>query len=603
MSDGDEKAILPSRYSDTERDAGAPIGFKSSGVARVEAIAASINLRNRVCIFIGVFLVAFAYGLDAVLRFAYQPNATSDLNAHALLSTINVVKAVIAVVVQPGAAKVADIFGRNEILCVSVAFYVIGTIIEASCNSISTFALGAVMYQIGYTLVILILEIIVADCTSLRSRVLFSYIPPFCYLIIPWFSPEISNTVLALSTWRWGIGMWAIIYVICALPLFLALCWANRKAKQAGHLNQIKSPYQQYGGWALIKVLFWQLDVIGLLLSTSVLGLTLTPLTLAGGKLPQAQWTEAKIIAPLAVGVVSLPIFVWWQTKAPFPLVPFHLLTDPTVYAALAIALLLNFTWACQADYLYSVLIIAFNESIKSATRIVTLYSFVSVATGVLTGLIIYRARRLKPFIMLGTCLFLVAFGLLIRYRGGPTDANHAGIIAAQVILGFGGGLFPYPAMASIQAATRHEHVAIVTGLYLSCYNFGSSLGNAVSGAIWTQVLPRELEKHLGNTTLAIEWYTSPFEKIPHHPVGTTERDAIIEAFKHVQRLLCITGAGLCVLLVFFSFVIQNPRLPDTQSMEDADGDAIEMTGVSDTPKVIGNESTRSWMFWKKQVG
>lgn len=100
MFDGDEKAILPPRYSDTEHEHGPPVGFKSSGVARVEAISASVGFWNRVCIFIGVFLVAFAYGLDAVLRFAYQPSATSDLDAHALLSTINVVKAVIAVVIQ-----------------------------------------------------------------------------------------------------------------------------------------------------------------------------------------------------------------------------------------------------------------------------------------------------------------------------------------------------------------------------------------------------------------------------------------------------------------------------------------------------------------------
>lgn len=287
-------------------------------------------------------------------------------------------------------------FGRNEMLCVSVIFYVIGrsflpirwlylhkagTVVEASCNSISVFAVGAVLYQVGYTLVILILEIIVADSTSLRSRVyvvsdhslfasykltftsFFSYIPPFCYLIIPWFSPEISNAVLSHSTWRWGIGMWAILYAVCTLPLFVALYWVSRKAKQAGRLKNLKTPYQQYGGWALVKVLFWQLDVIGLVLLTSVLGLTLTPLTLAGGKVPQAHWAEARIIIPLVVGTLSIPVFIWWQTKAPFPLIPFHvshkavvytrglalanllqLLRDRAVFSALAIALLLNFS-------------------------------------------------------------------------------------------------------------------------------------------------------------------------------------------------------------------------------------------------------------------
>lgn len=222
------------------------------------------------------------------------------------------------------------------------------------------------------------------------------------------------------------------------------------------------------------------------------------------------------------------------------------------------------------------------------------------MTTGVLTGLVIYKVRRLKPFIMFGTCLFLAAFGLLIRYRGGATDSNHAGVIAAQVLLGIGGGLFPYPAMASIQAATRHEHVAVVTGLYLACYNFGSSLGNAVSGAIWTQVLPNRLEKHLRNATQAEEWYTSPFDQVTLYPVKTPERDAVIHAFRHVQLLLCITGAGLCVLLVVFSFFVRNPRLPDAQSIEDVEDNTFEMTSISFTQEVLEKEDRKPWMFWKK---
>lgn len=57
--------------------------------------------------------------------------------------------------------------------------------------------------------------------------------------------------------------------------------------------------------------------------------------------------------------------------------------------------------------------------------------------------MIVYRVRRLKPFIVAGVLLFVVAFGLLIRYRGGSM-ASHSGIIGAQILLGIGellGGL------------------------------------------------------------------------------------------------------------------------------------------------------------------
>jgi SIT family siderophore-iron:H+ symporter-like MFS transporter len=109
-----------------------------------------------------------------------------------------------------------------------------------------------------------------------------------------------------------------------------------------------------------------------------------------------------------------------------------------------------------QADFLYTILLVSFNFTTKSALRITSLYSFFSVITGILLGLVIYKFRRLKPFILFGTCLYMVAFGLLLRYRGG-VYGSHEGVVGAQVLLGVAGGFFPYPAQASIQAATGRE--------------------------------------------------------------------------------------------------------------------------------------------------
>lgn len=271
------------------------------------------------------------------------------------------------------------------------------------------------------------------------------------------------------------------------------------------------------------------------------------------------------------VGILCVPVFVIWERKAPYPMIPFHLLADRAVWGALGIACTLNFAWYMQGDFLYTVLVVAFNESVKSATRISSLYSFSSVITGLILGMVVYRVRRLKPFIVFGTCLFLVAFGLLIHYRGGTGDVSHSGIIGAQICLGIAGGMFPYPAQASIQAATKHEHVAIVTGIYLATYNIGSAFGNTVSGAMWQHIIPNELLRQTGSSTLAGEVYVDPFTFATTYPVGTPEREAVILAYRHVQRLLCIAGICLSILLIGFSLVIRNPELGKEQSLENAE--------------------------------
>jgi SIT family siderophore-iron:H+ symporter-like MFS transporter len=57
---------------------------------------------------------------------------------------------------QPTAAKIADVFGRAELILVSIVFYTVGTVVETCAKNIETFAAGAVIYQVRWPHIILI---------------------------------------------------------------------------------------------------------------------------------------------------------------------------------------------------------------------------------------------------------------------------------------------------------------------------------------------------------------------------------------------------------------------------------------------------------------
>ncbi|KAG5743919.1 hypothetical protein H9Q69_014292 [Fusarium xylarioides] len=576
--DNDHGHEVPPSAADAVRD------ITSPGVQRIKAMSEVITLADRIFIFFGVFLIAYAYGLDGTVRYAYQPSALNSFQEHSLQSSVNTLRAVIAAAAQPTAGKIADVFGRVELICISVFFYTIGTVIEAAAQNLDTYSAGAVIYQIGYTMILLLVEVIIGDITSVRSRLFFSYIPALPFIINTWVSGDVTEAVLGATTWRWGIGMWCIIYPVCSLPLIISLLVVGHRAKKAGHLVGYRSSFQQLGFNKLTVELFWLLDIIGVILLIAVFALLLVPLTIAGGF--ESKWSDPQVVTPLVIGFVCIPVFVVWELRAPHPLVPFHHMKDRSVWAPMGIACMLNFAWTMQGDYLYTVLQVSFNFSIKAATRVQSLYSFASVITGTTLGLIVYKVRRFKVFIVSGTCLFLVAFGLLIRYRGDPSSDNKSGVIGAQILLGIAGGMFPYPAQASLQAYVTHERLAVMTGLYLALYQVGSAFGNAVSGAIWTQVLPVRLAQSFssfGNETLAVYAYSQPLSAIIDFPVGSDERDAMIDAYKHVQRLLTITGICLCVPLIAFSLCLRNPKLTDAQNLveDEKPGAAAERSSAS----------------------
>ncbi|KAL4757878.1 putative siderochrome-iron transporter Sit1 [Aspergillus foveolatus] len=541
----------------------------SPGVRRIELINTQLGRYGRIAMFFGIWLIAYVYGLDGGVRNTYQPRATASYATHSLLSTVQVLRNVIAAAAQPTAAKIADMFGRVELIFFSVFFYTLGTVIETAADNVQTFCAGAVIYQIGYTGIMFLVEVLIGDTTSTRSRLLFSYIPATPFIINTWIGGNVTDAVLKVTSWRWGIGMFAIIFPVCSIPLFLTLLYGHSKAKK---ITTYPSLIETHGLKHFLLDVFWRMDVLGIILLIAVFALILVPFTLAGGN--AEQWKQAKIIAPLVIGVLCVPLWIVWESKCRYPMVPFKLLKDRAVYGAIGIAIMLNTAWSLQGNYLYTVLMVSFDESNLSATRISSLYSFASVITGCMLGAIVIKVRRLKPFIVAGTCLFTVAFGILYRFRGGPSGDSHAGIVAGEVVLGIAGGMFPYPAQASIQTATKHEHLAIITALFLSSYNIGSALGGSISGAIWSQTLLPNLTRQLGgNSTLASQVYADPFTFALSNPVGTPDRDAVIAAYMDTQRLLCITGLCLTVPLIGFALCIRNPRLNEKQSLEDAEKD------------------------------
>ncbi|OQD71821.1 hypothetical protein PENPOL_c001G01558 [Penicillium polonicum] len=554
--------------------------IKLPGAARMKALYSSLTILERTAIFSSIFIVGFAYGLDNILRGTYEPYATSSFGEHSLLSTINVILSVVAAASQPTAAKIADIFGRVELVVFSVFLYVLGTVVEAVAKNVSTYAGGSVIFQVGQSMIKALNSIIVSDITSTRSRLFFSYTPIAPALITTWVSGNIANAVLSVTDWHWGIGMWCIIYPVAASPLIISLWTVTRRLKKQGTVEKSSTLLQALGPRKFIVELFWMLDIIGIILLVAILALLLAPLTIAGGN--QSKWKSAHIIAPLVVSAFCVPVFIYWELRAPRPLIPMTLMKDRAVWAPLGIAISRNIGYHLQANYLYTILVVGFDFDVTAATRISSLFSFVQVVVGPLLGLVVFRVRRLKMFIISGTMIYIVGFGLLIRYRGSLTGNSKVGVIAGQVLLGFGSALFSWPAQASMQAHIKHEHLAVMTGTFLASYNVGSAIGNTISGAIWTQLLPSSLHKELTgiNSTLATSAYKDPFTAIAEWPMGTPERTAIVRSYQYIQQLITITGICLCVPIMVFAFAVRDPKLNDEQTLA-SDDDLPYQRGLS----------------------
>lgn len=231
-------------------------------------------------------------------------------------------------------AKIANVFGRLEAFSFSVFLYVLGYIQMAASNDVKTFASAQIFYSAGFTGLQILQQIFVADTTDLLNRALFSTLPDLPFLVTVWIGAPIAQDLLSHTTWRWGYALWAIVLPAAYLPLALALFMNFRKAKRLG--LSLRSQWADASiRQGLVKV-WYELDVMGLLLLSAAIALVLIPISLALSN----GWQNPNIIAMIVIGCVCFVVFPLWESSsklAPKAFISLRLLTNRTVLAGCGI--------------------------------------------------------------------------------------------------------------------------------------------------------------------------------------------------------------------------------------------------------------------------
>lgn len=409
-------------------------------------------------------------------------------------------------------------------------------------------------------------------------------------IINVWAAGVVGAKTLSNAGWRWGYGIQALVYPAALAPFVVLMTRLILRARKRGTVANIPTTGALLKKKSMWRDILWKADVIGLFLLSAGIALTLIPLTLGGGT--SAKWKTAPVLAPFLIGiVVVVPAFIYWETKAPYPMLPFSLLRQRHIVLSLLSGLLSTITGAQQSTYLYFALQVAFGQGVEGATRISKLSTFSSSLTVVVLGLVLMYVRRPKPFAIAGACLYAVAYGLLYHFRGGHDKGTLGGLIAGEVILGIGSGLNQNAVQVGLQAAVRHENLAIITATYFCMFQIGAALGAAITGAIWTNTMEARIRAGLESVnapnaaTLAKQVYGNPLKFIQQYKPGTELRAAVDEAYRSEMRLLCISGLAFSAALVIVSLFIGNPVLTDKRSVEDDDTD-------DELPNIAGTSPT-----------
>lgn len=304
--------------------------------------------------------------------------------------------------------------------------------------------------------------------------------------------------------------------------------------------------------------------VAGVILLAGGLALFLLPFIIAGSA--EDQWKSSHIIAMLVIGFCMLIGFAFFEAYfASKPFIPWRLLLSRTILGTCLLDLFYITANYCWSIYFSEYLQVVYNQSLANAGYIVNIFNVVNGVWLFIVGFLIRKTERFRWILWWSVPMYMLFEGLLIYFRRQGTGIGF--IIMCQIFMAIAGGSIIICNQVAVLSICKHQDAASSLAILNLFGIIGGAIGSSVSGAIWTQLLPKYLVEYLPAESVDLwqDIYSSLDIQLSY-AVGDPTRIAIAHAYESTQTWM-LTAGTLCMLgAVVMMFIIPNVKLDKKQT-------------------------------------
>jgi MFS family permease len=214
---------------------------------------------------------------------------------------------------QPIIVSLSDLFGRKQLLFISISLFTLGTIICASAMNITQLLVGRCIQGIGGGGIVTLAQVILTDIIPLRQRPTFIGVIQGAWAVGTVTGPLFGGAIAQHTTWRW---IFYLNFPICGAGLIMTLLVVKLKAPRT-----------------FTPQLFLEFDWIGGFLFVSSTCSFLIGLVWGGSEFPWDSWHTQVPIVFGALGVVATVVWEIYGAASPFlPLSTFRNVSSVMAY-------------------------------------------------------------------------------------------------------------------------------------------------------------------------------------------------------------------------------------------------------------------------------
>ena len=407
---------------------------------------------------LGMFLAA----LDQTIVSTALPTIVGDLGGLNHLSWVVTSYLLAATVSTPLYGKLGDMYGRKPVFLAAILIFLAGSMLAGLSQSMGQLIGFRALQGIGAGGLMVGAQAIIADIVPPRERGRYMGLIGSVFAVASIVGPLIGGFLVDNLSWRWvfyvnlPIGALAVIIVVTRL-----------------HLH---TPHVRH-----------RIDILGAMLLTGGVG-ALTLFTTWGGT--EYAWSSAMIIGLALLGVVLVGVFLWWETRAAEPILPLSLFRSRvfSVSSAMGFSIGMAMFGAIIFIPLYLQLVYGASPT-SSGLRMLPLMAGL-LAAAIISGRVISRIGRYRPFPIAGTAVLVVGMFLLSLLK---VDTPPWVASVYMLVVGVGIGLVMQVLVLVVQNDAEPRNIGVATSTATFFRSVGGSFGVAIFGTIFASRLTDEL--------------------------------------------------------------------------------------------------------------
>src|SRR6266849_3943721 len=411
--------------------------------------------RAVLAVFAGLILGSLVASLNLTLVAPALPTIVAELGGIADYSWIPISAMLASTIVVPIAGKLSDIYGRKPLYMTGIVVFAVGSALSGIAPNFWFLVFARFVQGAGMGFIM-----------PPRERGKYQGILGASFGVASIVGPAAGGFITDHYSWRW---LFFVNLPFAVLTLIVVALYMHVPNERRKHSIDI-------GGSVTLS-----LGITGLLLAT-----------VWGGT--QYAWSSWQIIGLYSSAAVLLAAFVWFERRAPEPVLPLHLFKSGIFtfsnIAGIGVAMAMFGAIFFLPVFIQGVI----GNSATNSGEILVPMLLAMVVSSIGSGQLISRTGRYKIILLGGLALMAAGYLMITTFDINTTNQT---LVEAMILIGLGLGCTMQTYTLVVQNSVSRADLAVATSATQLSRSMGSALGLAIMGTILTQGLASGMAKYL----------------------------------------------------------------------------------------------------------